>query len=152
VFRDRINIENIKDIRYGHTTIAYQRTFGQVLGLLDKHGCTKTMTYKEGDINKIGFELDNKPYIINIPRVYVKGVYDDKLGIRLVFRTLEALLELTKQRVVDFEFLMLGSRIVHTPEGNKTLKEAVEQISAKQLFEPPIERKEIEGEIITIEE
>ncbi len=138
-----IRVKRPNDIRYGTTTIAYERTFGEVMGLLKKHHCTKiamaTEIAEDGEINKIAFELDEKSYMMDVPRVFVKEgkygnyEYNDKIGIRLVYYFLQTMLEMVKQRIVDPDQFMLAARIVQTPHGSMTLGQAVETIPLGQL-------------------
>lgn len=138
-----IRVKKPNDVRFGTTQIPYEKTFGQVMALLRKHGCSKIAMAsdisEEEEINKIAFELDKKSYVIEVPRVYVKKgkygnyEYNDKIGIRLIYWFLQTMLEMVKQRVIDLDQLMLSARMVRTPYGSMTLGEAVETIPSAEL-------------------
>lgn len=138
-----IRVKKPNDIRYGTTQIPYEKSFGEVMGLLKKHGCTKiamaTDIGEDGEINRIAFELDKKSYMIDVPRVFVKKgkygnyEYNDRIGIRLIYYFLQTMLEMVKQRIVDLDQFMLSARIVQTPHGSMTLGEAVETIPPGEL-------------------
>lgn len=133
MFNEIIKIEKKEQIRYGTTIISFDKTFGQIIKLLRRHRCSKILLIEETP-QRIAFELDSKPYIVTIPRVYINNIYNDKIGIRIVFRYLETLLELAKQRVIDFDTFMLGSRIIETPQGTLTLKDAVNKLPMPKIF------------------
>jgi hypothetical protein len=138
-----IRVKKPNDIRFGTTQIPYDKTFGQVMALLRKHGCTKIAMAsdisEDEEINKIAFELNEKSYMIDVPRVFVKKgkygnyEYNDMIGIRLVYWFLQTMLELVKQRVIDMDQAMLSARMVRTPYGSMTLGEAVESIPPAEL-------------------
>jgi len=135
MFNEEIKIERKSQIRYGQTEKTFDETMIKIKELLRKHNCTKIMTLEEGNKHAIAFELNEKPYVINIPKIYVRGNYNDKIGIRIIFRYLETLLELAKDKIVDFETLMLGSRLIQTPDGNKiTLKDLVSKLPVPKLL------------------
>ncbi len=135
MFTDKIEIKKPNEIRYGTTLIAYEKTFGEILALLSKHGCDQIATMKDGDIQKIGFVYQDNPYMIRIPRVFVAGEYNEKIGIRLVKYYLEIILDWSKQRIINFEDLMLGTRMVNIAGKSTTLKEAVDEMPPTQLFQ-----------------
>lgn len=132
MFEKEIKVDRLADIRYGHTSIGFNTTYGQIMGLLRKHGCKQIMTMEEElegqRYHKIAFTMEDKPYLFIIPRVYIakgskynrKYVYDEKIGIRIVFRFLETLTELIKLRILDPEIVMIGNRMVHDKDGNMT--------------------------------
>ncbi len=135
MFNDKIHIDKPNDIRYGTTKKSFHATYGEILALLSKHGCEQTATTRDGNIHKIGFVFQDNPYMIQIPRVYVKGEYNDMIGIRLVKYYLEIILEWSKQRIIDFEFIMLGTRMVNIDGITITLKDAVEQMPPADLLQ-----------------
>lgn len=135
MFTDRIEIKKPNQIRYGTTKISYEQTFGEILALLKKHGCDQIATMKDGDIEKIAFVYQDNPYIIKIPRVFVDRIYNDMIGIRLVKYYLEIILDWSKQRIIKFEDLMLGTRMVNIAGKSTTLKEAVDEMPPAQLFQ-----------------
>ena len=121
MFRKEIHIKKKNQIRYGTTTIAFEKTFGEIMALLRKHKCEQIMTLEKESFQQIGFTIDMRPYIIVVPRVYVDGVYHDNIGIRIVKYFLETILELVKERIVDIEFLMLGSRMMRDRDTGEML-------------------------------
>ncbi|MCK4545127.1 hypothetical protein KAU43_06275 [candidate division WOR-3 bacterium] len=135
MFTDKIEIKKPNDIRYGTTKIPYEQTFGEILALLSKHGCDQIATMKDGDIQKIAFVYQENPHIIKIPMVFVDNIYNEKIGIRLVKYYLEIILDWSKQKIIKFEDLMLGTRMVNIAGKSTTLKEAVDEIPPTQLFQ-----------------
>ena len=113
-----IKVNSQSEIRFGQTTISYARTYSQIIELLRKQRCEQIfLTANKEGFDQIGFTVELKPYLITIPKVYVKNIYNDKIGIRLVFRFLETLVELIKIRALTFDAAMLGSRMVHDENG-----------------------------------
>ena len=138
MFNETIFIKKKSEIRYGNTTIPYEKTFGEILALLSKHGCDQIATSKDHEKQRIAFVYQDNPYVITVPQVYIKDTFEPKIGIRLVKYYLEILLDWTKMRIIDFEFLMLGSRMMDIDGNNFTLKEAVDQLPKAELFKPLI--------------
>lgn len=136
MFHKVIHLKRVNEIRYGTTNISYEQTFGQIMALLRKHGCTKIATMEDEQTGEaqIAFELSESAYVVTIPKVYVNKILNRKIGIRIVFRFFETLLEMVKQRAIDIDFLMLGSRLVDTPRGRMTLKEAADSLPAASIF------------------
>ena len=135
MFVERIHIKKANDIRFGTTKIPYEKTYGEILALLRKHGCDRVATMRDGDMEMIGFELDEVPYMIKIPIVYVGDQPEDKIGVRLVKYWLETILELSKQRIIDMEYLMLGTRMVNIDGQNMTVKEAFDNVPTQNLLD-----------------
>jgi len=145
MFADTIQIKKESDIRYGTTKINFHKTYGEIMALLGKHGCDQIATMKDGDIQRIAFVYQDNPYMISIPRVFVSGIYNDKIGIRLVKYYIEIILEWSKQRIINFEYLMLGARMVNIDGQNQTLKEAVDNLPPVKLFEGLSATKQLIG-------
>ena len=121
MFNKIIKIERKENIRYGTTKISNNKTIGEIMDLLDKHGCDKTLLMKEkGGYDQIGFEIEGNPYLFTIPAVYVKGELNECIGPRLIKYFLEVILELTKSRAIDLSTLLLGSRCVRDEKGRLT--------------------------------
>jgi hypothetical protein len=153
VFKETIHIEKRgKDhLRYSTTTVPYDKTFGEIMALLAKHECQEVATRKKGNSQLIGFVYQDKPYIVTVPQVFVGDEYDDRIGIRLVKYHLEIVLDWAKQRVIDFDYLMLGSRIVHVAGEDIPLKEAVETLPPADMFKGIQRRPELKaGGVIDI--
>ncbi len=148
MFHKTIHIKSVSEIRYGHTRVSYEQTYGQIMALLRKHGCDKIATMRDETTNsdQFAFEYNKNTYVFTVPRVYLKGKFDEKIGIRIVLYFLETLLELTKNRVVDIEFLMLGSRMVETEKGTMTLKQAADRLPPKAIFKDMVALPEGEPE------
>lgn len=136
MFPKAIHLKSEKEIRYGLTSVGFYQTKAQIEKLLDKHGCTKVMTGREGTFNIIGFEYEGKSYMLTIPNVYVKNELVERIGIRIVFRYLETLLELAKDRVIDLDCALLSSKMVHTPHGTMTLGLALAKMPEADLILP----------------
>ena len=133
MFNKIIHINRIEDIRYGTTKIRFQKSQAEIMALLKKHGCEETAVITKGNECKIGFIYEGKPYMLDIPQVYVKKVYVDWIGIRIVKYYLEILLELSKQRVVNFDDAMLGTRMVEMNGKKFTLREVVDTMPMPRL-------------------
>ena len=133
MFVKELHRKSKSDIRYGTTKVSYQKTFVDIMKLLDKHDCSQVMTYKEGDNLSIAFTYLNKTYLIPITKVYVNGKYEDKIGIRVIFRQLETMLELANEGFADMETLMLGCQLVRVDGENKRLAEVIKTEPAKLL-------------------
>jgi hypothetical protein len=116
MFNKEIRVKRRKDIRYGLTEKKPEETLTDIMALLRKHGCEKVGTIYVGDDIRIGFELDKLPFLIDVPRVFINNRYDEKIGIRIVFRYLETLLELAKNRAVSVHNLFLPFAQVTDPE------------------------------------
>ena len=144
MFNKIIKIEKKTDIRYGTTTISKNKTIGEIMDLLDKHGCEKTLLMKEkGGYDQIGFEMGENPYLFTIPAVYVKGELNESIGPRLIKYFLEVILELTKSRAIDLSTLLLASRCVRDEKGRLTnvTDYILPQIQNQMLLEPGKEEK-----------
>jgi len=135
MFHKIIQIKRIEDIRYGHTNKSFSQSLGEIMALLEKHGCQQIATVKDGTSRMIGFVYQEKPYRIDIPQVYVKGVLNENIGIRVVKYYLEIILELSKQRVMDFDLVMLGTRMVDVNGKISTLRDAIGTLPVPLLVE-----------------
>ena len=136
MFPKAIHIKSENEIRYGRTQVGFYQTKAQIEKLLDKHGCDKAITCRDGTFHILGFEYEGKSYMITIPNVYVKERLVDRIGIRIVYRYLEIILELAKERAIDFEGALLCTKMVHTPDGDMPLGEALKHIPEAQLYLP----------------
>jgi hypothetical protein len=116
--------------------VGFYQTKAELEKLLDKHGCTKVISGRDGTFNMLGFEYQGKSYMLAIPNVYVKGVLVERLGIRIVYRYLEVLLELAKERVIDLDFALLSAKMVQTAIGTMTVGKALEKIPQADLMLP----------------
>lgn len=119
MFNKEIRIKRKKDVRYGLTDKPPEETLSDIMKLLRKHGCEKVGTIYIKDDIRVGFELDNLPFLIDIPRVYVNNKYDPKIGIRIVFRYLETVIELTKkcQAVPVHNLLLPMAQVIDPDDG-----------------------------------
>lgn len=130
-----VHIKNKKDIRFGTTHCTFFQTFSQIQQLLEKHGCRQIITTQNGNEHQIGFVYQEKPYLIDVPQVFIKGVYDNKIGIRIILYYLETLLELSKMRAINFNFAMLGTQMVDVDGVRRPLGEVLEkQLPIPQLL------------------
>ena len=134
--KEIIHVEYASHIRYGTTKLSFQQTMSQIMALLNKHGCNKIATAQDGEIRAIQFIYQEKLYEVTFPRVYVKKVYNDRIGIRIVKYYLEIILDLAKDRAIDFEGAMLGSKMVQIGDRSMTVKDAVDHLDPAELFLP----------------
>mgnify|MGYP003133190306 CR=1 FL=1 len=135
MFAEEIRITNKAHLRYGWTKLSFSKTQGHIMKLLDKHGCDKILVTKDGDEWQLGFVYQNVPYLFVIPKVFLNGVYDDKIGIRLIFRYLETSLELAKVRACNLSEMLLAQRLVEIDGEKITLGNAVKCLPPARLFE-----------------
>lgn len=134
MFNETIHIEKVSDIRYGTTKIPAAKTQAQIESPLEKNGCQKTMFVRNGDMRQIAFEFEGNPYVITVPRVFVKGAFNDRIGIRLVLYYLEIVLAFAKERVINFEFTMLSSRLVPAMGTQMSVADAIAALPEGRLF------------------
>ena len=135
MFAEEIRIKNKKQLRYGWTDISFSKTQGHIMKLLDKHGCNQILVTKDEDKWQLGFIYQQVPYLFTIPKVYLNGKYNDKIGIRLIFRHLETALELAKSRAVVLSDMLLAQRLVEIDGQKITLGNAVKCLPPAKLFE-----------------
>lgn len=116
MFNKDIRLKTGEKIRWGSTEKTPDETLLDITKLLRKHKCDKvgTMYVKEDIV--IAFELDGMPFRIDVPKVYYNDNYKEKMGIRVVFRYLEVILDLTKNRAVPVQNLLLPMAQVRDPE------------------------------------
>lgn len=147
MFNKIIKVQNKNDVRYGTTTIKFEKTYSQIMGLLRKHECEQIFCTKDNEgFDQIGFTIELKPYLIVVPKVYVKDWYDDRIGIRIVYYLIDIILNLTKERIIDPDTLLLGSRLVHDESGQmRTVTEYIlPKIEKEYLLPTGIKREESE--------
>ena len=120
MFNKEIRVRRKEDIRYGQTKKQPEETLTDIMILLRKHGCNKVGHIYEGDDIRIGFELDHLPFLIDVPRVFIRNIYYPQIGIRIVYRYLETILELTKSRAVSVHNLLLPMAQVIDPDDGKS--------------------------------
>lgn len=119
MFNKVIELKSEREISMGTTKVGYQRTIASIMDLLEKHGCQKMGTIKEGNDLRIGFQIDDIPFVIDVPKVYVRDDYKPQIGVRIVFWYLKSMLELVKKRVVPIHNLLLPFIQVRDPEDEK---------------------------------
>lgn len=118
MFNKEIRLKRKDDVRYGLTKKNPEETLTNIMTLLRKHGCEKVGTMYEGDELRIGFQLEGVPFLIDVPKVHIRNVYDPKIGIRIVFRYLETVLELVrKSRAIPLHNLLLSCAQVRDDDG-----------------------------------
>lgn len=135
MFKKEIHVEKRNDIRYGTTKIGYNKTMNEIMGLLDKHGCEETIVHrKEGNL-KIGFVYQDEPYMITVPKVYVKGTLNKKIGVRIVKYFLEIILDWKKERLVNFKVAMLPYRVVRLDGKSYQLGEVADEFPGGDMLQ-----------------
>lgn len=141
MFRD-IKVEKQNDLAYGTTQISNEDTLSDIRKLLRKHKCDEILIGEKGGDQFIAFKYQGNPYVFRVPKVSVKRgrgyqrkyEYDDRLGVRIVYRFLQTLLDLTKVRIVDMQTLLLGARMVDVNGKSVPLSDVVDRIPAKELL------------------
>lgn len=116
MFNKDIRLKTGEKVRWGGTEKSPEDTLTDITKLLLKHKCQKVGTMLSGEDIKIGFELDGLPFLVDVPKVYYNDRYQPKMGIRIVFRYLEIILDLTKSRAVSVHTLLLPMAQVRDPE------------------------------------
>lgn len=146
MFNKAIYVKNVKEIRYGTTQVPFSRTEGEIKELLKKHGCQQMVTAMDGNYVRIGFVYQGKPYMIDVPCVYVgpKKELNERIGIRLVLYYLEILLDWSKVRAIDFDKFLLGARMVEIEGKVHTLQEVVDKLPIPALT-TNVDAKELPG-------
>lgn len=137
MFNKTIKVDRANDIRFGTTEKSFDSTYGQIITLLRNNKCEQIFCQQDDEgFHQIGFTLKMKPYLINIPKVYVRSVYNDRIGIRVVYYLIEIILSLAKEGLIDPDTLLLGTRLVHDKDGKmKTVtQEILPQLEQQQLL------------------
>ncbi len=117
MFKPMIKIHSKTQITCGTTTVPSAKTYADIIALLGKMGCDRVVTDISGNAMTIAFQLDGVPYIIQVPQVFVKSVYNERIGIRIVFHFLKSMLNLVKERAIDPSQLFLATRIIDGANG-----------------------------------
>lgn len=149
MFNEKIFINNERDIRYGTTRISAQKTMGEIMDLLEKHKCDEILTRssRETGAKQIAFIYQEKPYMITIPKVYVKKVLNECIGARLVKYYLEIILDWAKHRVVNVESLLMAQRMVQIEGQSYTMEDVVNKMEPGKILGAFGEQKQLpEGE------
>lgn len=141
MFNKIIELKSGEKISYGGTPCSYQQTLAQVMDLLKKHGCEKIGTIQEGNDLKIIFQIDKIPFVIDVPKVYVKNIYKEKIGIRIVYWYLKSVLEMVKKRIVPIHTLLLPCVQVRDSDDGKV--KPMGDVWIKQLAEGKINPEEL---------
>ncbi len=133
MFEDEVHVKKKNDFRYGTTKKPAYETMNEIMDLLDEYGCERVMTDRKGESMRIGFIFEGRPYKIQIPKVYVNGKYNEKIGIRVVYHFLKIVLSWSKQGIVSMERALMSGRMVQI--GNRTLSlgEAAEELDDGDL-------------------
>jgi len=138
MFNKVIKVAKEGEVRYGTTKIPFDKTYAEILTLLRRHGCEQIFCQQTKDgFHQIGFTLNMKPYLIDVPKVYVRNVYQDRIGIRIVYYLIEIILTLTKEGLINPDTLLLGCRLVHDQDGNMR--------TATDLILPQLEGQKLLG-------
>lgn len=119
MFNKVIELKSMKEISYGSTKVSYQRTIALIMDLLEKHGCQKMGTLQEGNALRIAFQIDDIPFVIDVPQVYVGGDFKQQIGVRIVYWYLKPMLEMVKKRIIPIHNLLLPCIQVRDPGDGK---------------------------------
>lgn len=128
MFKDEVRVKSKNELRYGTTRKPAHETLNEIMELLDDYDCDRVLTDREGDQLRIGFIFQGTPYKIAVPRVYVDGEYNDKIGIRVVYHYLKMLLSWTKEDIVDLDKALMSSRMVEMGGESVALGEAADEL------------------------
>jgi len=136
MFNDIIHVKNKSEIRYGHTEIPTSRTMAELMKLLKEYECDEilTRTSKKGN-DQLAFVYQEVPFLITIPKVYIKNVLNERIGVRLVLYYLEIIMAWAKARIIDIDSLLMGQRMVQIEGKNMTMKEVVDTLPPGKLLE-----------------
>lgn len=144
MFPKEIRLEKPTDIPFGTTKVDYYRTETQLRKLLEKYGCTRILIDQDGEDKNIAFNIGEHPYVLRIPKVYVKRgtrynkklVYEDHIGIRIVYNVLKGITPYMECGAVFGEQILLSARMVFNKDGKmEPIADHLEEIIAQSKFD-----------------
>lgn len=128
MFEEEVHVKKKGDLRFGYTKKKAHETMNDIQDLLDEYDCSEVVTQKKGDKMKIGFIYQGKPYKLNIPRVYINGRYNEKVGPRVVYHFLEIVLSWTDSGIISMDKALMASRMVRIKGKDVSLGEASDKL------------------------
>lgn len=128
MFKNEIFVDKKGDIRFGYTEVSYNQTFQEIMDILDEHECEEVITRRKKGKTQIGFVYQDDPYLITVPKVYIRDTLNKDVGIRIVKYYLEIVLDWEKERPIDFDIAMLPFRVVEYKGGRYTLGDMVNEL------------------------
>ncbi len=141
MFKPTITVRSLSELPYGSTQVPKAKTFGQIMEIFDKLGCTKAMSMNDRETGQqsFAFELDGHAHLIRVPRVRVqnrtRSEWVDDVGIRIVYWFLKSLLPLLKdRRITDARHILAGARVIQTADGTTTVGEMMALMEPEDIF------------------
>lgn len=130
---DKLDAKKIPGIT---TQVDYYNTEKAIRKLLDNMKCKQVLLFQDGDSRKIAFNIGKNPYIFRIPMVFLRGVYKEQIGIRLVYNFLKASLPYVEQGIIEGDQLLLSARLVWDKDGQMIpLSDKMEDILVESEFD-----------------
>jgi len=120
---------------YVGTTVPFQTSIGQIMGMLGKHKCARigVVTEAAGDITTttIVFERAGASYLVEFPVTYYQDSKGRRLNMnisgRIIHDRIKALLIDVEINYLEFSQAMMAYRAIPGPEGRPiTLQDAYE--------------------------
>lgn len=133
MFEEEVHVNKKNELRYGTTKKPAHETMNEIMQLLREYDCERIVTDYEGDTMRLGFIYEDKPYKITIPKVYIRGEYEEKIGVRVVYHFLKIVLSWSKQGIVSLNKALMSGRMVKLRGKNLSLGEASEGLENGQL-------------------
>lgn len=133
MFEDEVYVDKKNELRYGTTKKPAHETMNEIMQLLTEYDCERIVTDYEGDTMRLGFIYEGKPYKITIPKVYIRGEYEEKIGVRVVYHFLKMVLSWTKQGIVSLNKALMSGRMVKLQGKTVSLGEASEALEDGKL-------------------
>lgn len=135
MFKDEIHVDKKNDLRYGTTKKPVHETMNEVMQLLREYDCERIVTDQQDDNLRIGFIYQGKPYKITVPKVYVKGEYEEKIGVRVVYQYLKIILSWTDEGVMSLNKALMSNRMVKLKGKTVALGEVADQVDNGEFKE-----------------
>lgn len=133
LFKERIEIENKSEVKYGHTEISPQKTMMEIREILQEYGCDRVLTDAQGNSRRIAFEYRGSRYMVQIPNVYLRGDFEPQIGPRVVKHYLETLLSWTEAGITTMERALMPARLVEVNGQSVPVAELLEQAPDGEL-------------------
>lgn len=121
---------------YTSTTVPFQKSVGQIMGMLGKYGCTRigvvTDTIEDFQTTTMVFERAGAAYLIEFPVTYFENSKGRRLNMnisgRIIHDRIKALLVDVEIGYLDFSQAMMAYRAIPGPDGRAVaLQDAYDQ-------------------------
>lgn len=140
MFKEEIKIEKENDVRYGTTEVPAHKTLNELMELLKKYDCDRIVTDYQGDNMRLCFIYRGDPYVIPIPKVYVRGEYNEKIGVRVVYHYLRILLSWTEAGIMSLDKALMSYRTVMLDGRTVSMSEIMNKMDNGSLLPEDTDR------------